>query len=75
MDKLKQITQAVWITAGVAVIIATIWLIPIAIDLQHTVSDMRQLWSQVTIEDMRNTIRVVEKQLDLDILELEMRKK
>jgi hypothetical protein len=75
MSNLKQITQAVWIMAGVAVIVATIWLIPIAIDAQHAVLDMRQLWSQVTIEDMRNTIRVVEKQLDLDILELELLKK
>lgn len=74
MNKLQIITRITWLIAGILTIVALSLAINITLNVQETASDMRQLSAQVTVEDLRQVLDIMEKELDTQILELEIEK-
>lgn len=66
--------KVVWLIVGILAVVVLSLGVRICIDVSGAVEDARQTFSLVTIEDMRQTLDLVEKQLDINKLELEIEK-
>ena len=66
--------KVVWLVAGILAVVVLSLGVRVGFDVSGTASDMRQLGSQLTAEDMRQALTIVEKQLDINKLELEIEK-
>ncbi len=73
-EVISTVLRVVWVLAGVLVIVVLSYGVHILVDVSRVVEDAHQLSSQITIEDVRQTLSIVEKQLDIDKLELEIEK-
>ena len=69
---IKKVTKMIWGIVGILAIVLLIIAIYIGIDIKNTTTDIKDTWSEVTIGDIRNTLNIVEKQLDKDILALQL---
>jgi len=72
MKIVDKISKVIWLLTGILVIVTMVFAINICVDVKNATSDIRGISSEVTINDMRHILDVVEKQLDKDILSLEL---
>lgn len=63
---MKNILRDVWIVAGIILIGV---LVATGIHVNMVIGDIRAVSDSVTIEDVRQGMDIVEKQLDLELLE------
>ena len=64
--------RIVWLIVGLLALPTLGLAVNILVNVHGVVEDARQTFSLVTIEDMRQTLDIVEKQLDISKLELEI---
>lgn len=72
MKIVNKIIKTIWVLAGVLVIVVMVIAICIGLDIKETTTEIRDIGSQANIDDMRTVIGVIEKQLDKDILSLQL---
>lgn len=69
---MKALTQLTWLSSGILALLLLAMAIPIVVDARVAAQDIRELWSLVTIEDMRQALDIIDKQLEADLLELKI---
>ena len=75
MDFMKIVSRCLLLTSSILLLVILTLGVSIVADIKAASQDMQELWSQVTLEDMRHTLNVVEKELDLKIIEAQLRAK
>ena len=62
------LTKLIFLCSGILLLIFSLLAVSSIWDIRATTMDMRNISSQITIEDMRNAVDIIEKQLDKEIL-------
>lgn len=61
--------SVMWLTSGFLTIILVAVSLQTMLEVRSAAEDMSQLWNQVTLQDLRHTLTVAEKGIDLKLLE------
>ena len=69
---MKKAIQVLWLISGVLAVAVLLLGTSILLDVKAASKDMQELWDQVTIEDVRQGLNLIEKQLDNETLALEI---
>ncbi len=72
MKVFKTITQYLWLLCGLLMLVVLALAINIGLDIRASV---KEVTSQVTIEDIRHGLNIVEKQIDNNTLALQIEQK
>ena len=68
-NMMKYLAQLIWLFSGILALLLLVLAIPIVLDTKATIKDMRGLVANMTIEDIRQTMNIIEKELDRDLFE------
>ena len=75
MNRTKEVAKlSLQLLLVALVVILLVFVVQLGLNASSAMKDVRELWSQVTLDDLRHTLSIVEKQLDIDILELQIEK-
>lgn len=65
-DKVKLAAQTVWFIAGCLAVFLILWL---GLTAMETVKDVREVWSEISAQDIRQALNIAEKKIESDLFE------
>jgi len=68
------LAQLMWLLSGMLVLLLLIISIPRIFDVKETIKDARHIMAEANIQDMRQAMVIIEKELDNELLSLMIEK-
>lgn len=65
-DKIKLAAQTVWLMAGCLVVF---FILSVGLDVAATMKDVKEVWSELSAQDIRQALNIAEKEIDADLFE------
>jgi len=62
---MKRVIQVIWLVSGILLCVVFALAINIGFDARDAMRDVKELWAQVTIEDLRQSLNLIQEQLDI----------